>query len=100
MCDVGVQLLAASKEIARLNARVHELEADLKLNSSMLAKQCDLAREAEARVKELEGAIREHKDRDDRYIDGDRELYAHLPEPSTDVDKSKGSATSGDNMNL
>lgn len=67
-------------EIAELEARIRELEDDLKLNASMLAKQCDLAREAEARVKELEDAIRDHRDRDDRYIDGDRELYAVLEE--------------------
>jgi len=45
-----------------------ELEADLKLNSSMLAKQCDLAREAEARVKELEEILNRYKNAADGYI--------------------------------
>lgn len=67
MCDAGFQLLGASKEIARLNARVRELEADLKLNAAMLAKQCDLAREAEARVKELEEILTRYKDTKDGY---------------------------------
>ncbi len=42
--------------ISTLEARVENLEESLKLNASMLAKQTDLAREAEARVKELEVA--------------------------------------------
>ncbi len=33
--------------ISTLEEKVKELESDLKLNASMLAKQCDLAREAE-----------------------------------------------------
>jgi len=41
-------------QIFALEKRVKELENDLKLNASMLAKQCDAAREAEAKVKELE----------------------------------------------
>jgi hypothetical protein len=51
-----------------LISRVKELEADLKLNSSMLAKQCDLAREAEARVKELEEILNRYKNAADGYI--------------------------------
>jgi len=45
-----------------LAERVNELEADLALNASILAKQCDLAREAETRVKELEA---ENEDTDE-----------------------------------
>lgn len=37
--------------------RIKELEADLKFNTSMLAKQTDLAREAEARVMKLENEL-------------------------------------------
>jgi len=33
------------------------IDKDLKLNASMLAKQCDLARDAETRVKELEAEV-------------------------------------------
>lgn len=38
--------------------RIKELEKDLKLNTSMLAKQCDLAREAETRAMELKEGIK------------------------------------------
>ncbi len=34
--------------VKKADERIAELETDLKLNASMLAKQCDLAREAEA----------------------------------------------------
>ena len=40
-------------EKLQFEIRIKELEADLKFNSSMLAKQTDLAREAEIRVMEL-----------------------------------------------
>lgn len=40
-----------------LREKMTELESDLKLNASMLARQTDIAREAEIRVKELEEGI-------------------------------------------
>ena len=43
--------------------RIEELEADLKLTSAMLAKQCDMAREAETRVKELEALLKDELNR-------------------------------------
>ncbi len=42
------------EELGQTKARIKELETDLKLNASMLAKQTDLAREAETSVKETE----------------------------------------------
>ncbi len=49
----------AIKEKEKLEAKVRELEVDLKLNASMLAKQTDLAREAETKARELEKGIQE-----------------------------------------
>ena len=104
-------------KVQELVSRILNMESDLTLNASMLARQCDLAREAEARVsnllsqheiasqqiqiwearvKELEDAIRKHRsDSDDGgyTLQHDRELYAHLAEPLTDVGKRQGSAT-------
>lgn len=37
-------------------SHVRELELDLTVNASMLARQCDLSREAETKVKELEAS--------------------------------------------
>ena len=71
-------------------SRVKELESDLKLNASMLARQCDLAREAEARVKELQDAIEEHQWTRKFCVpisDIDTELYAHLAKSFEDIDK-------------
>ena len=45
---------AWQKRAEQAESRLKELESDLKLNASMLAKQCDVAREAEVRFKELE----------------------------------------------
>ena len=101
-------------KVQELVSRILNLEADLKLNASMLAKQCDLAREAEARVsdllsqheiasqqiqiwearvKELQDAIERHYFEMTMRTQGfgndwvDTELYAHLDKPSTDNDK-------------
>lgn len=41
--------------------RINELESELKLNSSMLAKQCDLARGAETENQLLRNAIEKHR---------------------------------------
>jgi hypothetical protein len=79
--------------IAGLEARVRGLENDLNLNASMLARQCDLARDAEVRVKELEDAIEKHhyeitlrtQGFDNDWVN--KELYAHLAKSSADIDK-------------
>ena len=72
------------RELRELRERGKELESDLKLNASMLAKQCDLARDAESRLKRLQEAIEKHKktDRWDLmdYINADEELYKVLEE--------------------
>lgn len=49
----GLKEYADSRDesIAVYREEIKELKADLKLNAEMLAKQCDLAREAEAEVK-------------------------------------------------
>ena len=54
--------------------RAEAAEKDLRLNAKMLAKQCDMAREAEigrmaaeARVKELEEELRKEASRHDRH---------------------------------
>jgi len=62
-------------EKLQFEIRIKELEADLKFNSSILAKQTDLAREAETRVMELEEGIKKHK-----------EKY-YLPKPISHRDK-------------
>ena len=66
-------------KISTLEEKVKELESDLKLNASMLAKQCDLAREAESRLKKLQEAVDKHKDYmwGDGIVDhsADKELY-------------------------
>ena len=102
-------------KVQELVSRILNMESDLKLNASMLARQCDLAREAEARVsnllsqheiasqqiqiwearvKELEGAIDRHRcslnaDHDKDYVGcrADKELYAHLARLLADNDK-------------
>jgi len=53
-------------------AHVAELESDLAANASMLARQCDMAREAEARVAEMDArltAVRAWARRHDAWID-------------------------------
>jgi polyhydroxyalkanoate synthesis regulator phasin len=40
-------------KVQELVSRILNMESDLTLNASMLARQCDLAREAEARVSNL-----------------------------------------------
>lgn len=44
-----------------VESRIKELESDLKLNASMLSKQCDLAREAETERECLSNAIDKHE---------------------------------------
>lgn len=57
MCEsCGVEGLA---EIERLENRIKELEADLSTNATLLARQCDLAREAERKVLAAERKIKE-----------------------------------------
>lgn len=61
-------------ELEAAEKRIEELEKDLALNAEMLARQCDMAREAEtnalkleARAKELEAAIKDTNDQDEAY---------------------------------
>ena len=80
-------------KVQELVSRILNLEADLKLNASMLAKQCDIARGAEARVKELQDAIERHYFEMTMRTQGfgndwvDTELYAHLAKSFEDIDK-------------
>ncbi len=46
-------------DVDYLFQKVKELEQDLSLNASMLARQTDLAREAEIKVKELRSRVAE-----------------------------------------
>ena len=60
--DLKEQLIEKHRRRAKeAEARVKELETDLKLNASMLAKQCDLAREAEASLTRLLEAVEKLK---------------------------------------
>jgi vacuolar-type H+-ATPase subunit D/Vma8 len=94
MDTIGKQLLSSSNEIMRLNARVNELEnkliRELANNFQYEAEKgtpgylLERARKAEARVKELEDAIRKHKGNNPSIDHGiywwrrDTELYAVL----------------------
>ena len=51
-----------------LLAEIHRLDKDLALNASMLARQCDLARDAETEAKRLRNALVE-KDREIERMD-------------------------------
>ncbi len=53
------------KLIQHLTFKVVELQGDQKVSASMLAKQCDLAREAETRVMELEALLKEAENKCD-----------------------------------
>ena len=44
------EVAALQSRLSTAEAKVTDLEKDLKLNASMLAKQCDLARDAEAKI--------------------------------------------------
>ena len=44
-------------DIKYLLSHIKELELDLTVNASMLARQCDLAKEAETKAKELENEL-------------------------------------------
>jgi len=46
--DLSTVLINAVEDFGRAQKRIDELESDLKLNTSILAKQTDLAREAES----------------------------------------------------
>jgi len=48
--------IVKQNEFEWLISRIKELEADLKLNASMLARQCDLARDAETRAEKAEAS--------------------------------------------
>lgn len=56
-------------------ARIKELGSELKLNASMLAKQCDLARNAETNLTKLCEAVDRHRRSMHVYIPQDKELY-------------------------
>ena len=77
-------LSAQQAYINALEWRVKHLEVDLKLNTSMLAKQSDLAREAETERDRLSNAIGKHEKfiRSRNWVVSleDEELYAHLKE--------------------
>ena len=67
-------------ETLEAEKRIEELEKDLALNAKMLARQCDMAREAEfqasilqERVKKLEAAIAAIKDMIAEVLEGDRD---------------------------
>ncbi len=76
------------EELRIAEERIKELEKDLALNAKMLARQCDMAREAEtkaleaeARAKELEAAI---KDAIDRLEDHEhQEVHRHIGHVNT-----------------
>ena len=67
-------------ETLEAEKRIEELEKDLALNARMLARQCDMAREAEfqaslleERVEKLEAAIAAIKDIIAEVLEGDRD---------------------------
>ncbi len=74
-------IVASNKDIFYLTKQVEELEHDLSLNASLLARQTDMAREAEIRVMELEEAIRKQRNKKEGYAEPeDEELYKILEE--------------------
>ncbi len=73
------------EEYHKTDSKVTELESDLKLNASMLAKQTDLAREAETSFAKLKEAIKKNEDYTRSHYQvvslEDEELYAVLRRP-------------------
>lgn len=72
------------EEYHKADSKVKELESDLKLNASMLAKQTNLAREAEISLAKLKEAIKRNEIFK-RTHEGtisliDEELYSHIRE--------------------
>ena len=68
------------RDLETAEKRIEELEKDLALNAKMLARQCDMAREAEfqasilqERVEKLEAAIAAIKDMIAEVLEGDRD---------------------------
>lgn len=63
--------LEVHRLLSEKDKRIQELEADLKLNASMLSKQTDLAREAETKCMEMKKGISKTYS-DDKFIKAKR----------------------------
>jgi hypothetical protein len=79
--DLSTVLINAVEDFGRAQKRIDELESDLKLNTSMLAKQTDLAREAGTFLVELKETMEKYRSSiwEDHH-EVDRTLYKVLDE--------------------